>query len=177
MRLLFFLLRTTIWVSLALLIIPLGLSDENAPSINPLRALSAAQEAFSDFSGFCERNPTACETGSEIAEVVGYRAKQAAQIAVDYIQEEPVEAKSIDDLVAQTTDGPINNEGHVESTEAIGSTPQPDTGSLTKEDLAIPFSQPTTTAALVTTGPNNKQAAINAHLQPAIGVPLPKPLP
>ncbi len=64
-----FLLRTAFWLSVVIFLIPVDHAAEqqaDAARVQPIGALeaaSAAQQTISDMSGFCGRNPTACDIG------------------------------------------------------------------------------------------------------------------
>ena len=47
----------------------------------------AAREAFGDISGICERRPDVCETGRLAVNTVGVRAKEAARVAYQVLDE------------------------------------------------------------------------------------------
>ncbi|MTI18947.1 hypothetical protein E1162_17015 [Rhodobacteraceae bacterium RKSG542] len=179
------LLKMTFWISLILLIIPIGTgSDEEAPAINPLQALVAAQSTVSDLSGFCERNPAACETGNNILELVGMKAKQAARLAYSYLVEEEnaegVEAIALEELPADVM-APVS--------EAIKLAPiaeiqeQITTGTLTSDDLQIPWqlsAEETAAAAkAIATAPAVVQELVeNRSVNTQyLSIPLPRPNP
>ncbi len=73
-----FLIRTTFWFSLVLLLLPFGGDDSDAPQVGPLQALLAARAAVNDFTGICERQPHVCETGKAALHTIGVRAKASA---------------------------------------------------------------------------------------------------
>lgn len=87
----FFLLRTAFWVSVLLIVLPIGGGSHDGPtdkekaSIDALSALAAAGATVSDMSGFCGRQPDACAVGSQALKVVGERAKDGAALIQDYL--------------------------------------------------------------------------------------------
>ena len=82
-----FLLRTAFWLSLVLLLLPIGFSDKNGeePSVGAFQAFLAAREALGDLGGICERKPEVCETGKSALHTVGIRAREAARIAFEML--------------------------------------------------------------------------------------------
>lgn len=93
-----FLIRSTFWLSLVLLIIPFeggATAPETAESVGPLQAMNAAREAIGDVSGLCERKPDVCETAGAAFLTIGGRAREGAKIAYEVLDErfgEPVPA-------------------------------------------------------------------------------------
>ncbi|NBN62919.1 DUF5330 domain-containing protein [Pannonibacter tanglangensis] len=83
----FFLIRTAFWLTLVLLLIPLGTDQKEGNGINvdPLAALMAAQATVSDLSGFCDRNPQACETGGQALTAIGTQARDGARIVYEFL--------------------------------------------------------------------------------------------
>ncbi|WP_310620763.1 DUF5330 domain-containing protein [Flexibacterium corallicola] len=133
----YFLLKVAFWLSLILLIVPIGIgSDDEAPSINVVQAFVAARSAISDMSGFCDRNPDTCETGSSVATLIGLKAKQAARLTYDYL----VEDEATPDVEApQQHVTPVNVNKASRATLAA-SEPEPSmTGTLTSTDKEIPW--------------------------------------
>lgn len=86
----FFLLRSAFWLSVLLLVLPLGggdgPSDKDRASVDAMSALAAAGATVSDMTSFCERQPDACKIGSEALKVVGERAKNGAALLQDYLE-------------------------------------------------------------------------------------------
>lgn len=81
-----FLLRMAFWFSLVLLALPFD-SKDGQPSVGAVQALMAAREAVGDISGLCERKPDVCETGKVAMHTVGIRAREAARIAYEALDE------------------------------------------------------------------------------------------
>ncbi|MBX3575878.1 MAG: DUF5330 domain-containing protein [Rhizobiaceae bacterium] len=88
----FFLIRTAFWFSLVLLFLPLGSTDTQ--QVGPVQAFVAARAAIADISGFCERQPDACATGSAAIHTIGTRAQESVRIAGELLAdgEAPVAA-------------------------------------------------------------------------------------
>lgn len=86
----FFLIRTAFWFSLVLLFLPIwpGAQDTDNQPVGAIEAISAAQQAVSDFSGICERKPGVCETGRRAAHTIGVRAQESARMAYEMIEEQ-----------------------------------------------------------------------------------------
>lgn len=84
----FFLLRIAFWLTLVLVLIAGGTRmSSNTPAIEPGEAMTAAVATASDVSGFCERQPGACEVGGKAAIAFGQRAQAGAKVLFDYLSE------------------------------------------------------------------------------------------
>ena len=88
----FFLLRMAFWVSVVLVLLPSGGSQQrtaNAPSsdLGAVEAVSAASATMSDMRQFCTREPEACAIGSRAAVAIGQRAQAGAKMVYDFISE------------------------------------------------------------------------------------------
>lgn len=84
-----FLVRMAFWFSLVLLVLPLdtGESTSDAPTVGAIQAFLAAREAIGDVTGICERKPEVCEVGKSAIHTVGVRAREAARIAFEMLDE------------------------------------------------------------------------------------------
>ncbi len=125
----FFLLRTAFWLTLVLVLIPLG-SDreaESSASIDPVAAYFAAQETVSDLGGFCQRNPQTCETGGNALAAIGAQARDGARIVYEFLDTQVAENKAGAEPATEDFSGLITG-----STSASG-------GTLTAQDLALPW--------------------------------------
>jgi hypothetical protein len=86
-----FLLRTAFWLSVVIFLIPVDHAAEqqaDAARVQPIGALeaaSAAQQTISDMSGFCGRNPTACDIGGRVATTFMLKAQTGARLVYDFI--------------------------------------------------------------------------------------------
>lgn len=86
-----FLLRTAFWLSVVIFLIPVDHAAEQQAAtarvqpIGALEAASAAQATISDMSGFCGRNPTACDIGGRIATTFMLKAQTGARMVYDFI--------------------------------------------------------------------------------------------
>jgi hypothetical protein len=83
-----FLIRTGFWFSLVLLLIPFDFGgNSETDTVGPIQTLQAARGAFDDLSGLCERRPEVCEIGRSAMTTVGVRAREAARIAYEMLDE------------------------------------------------------------------------------------------
>jgi hypothetical protein len=77
----FFLLRAAFWLSLVIIFLPADKPDgSDAPSVSAFQAISAAHDAFSDVSQFCQRNPDTCVTGSAALQVFGDKLRTGVKL-------------------------------------------------------------------------------------------------
>lgn len=87
----FFLLRVAFWLTVVLVLLPSGGSQQSAKAnVGATDAVVAASAAVSDMSGFCERQPDACKVGAQAATVLGARAQAGARMVYDFISERAV---------------------------------------------------------------------------------------
>ena len=72
-----FLVRAIFWLSIVVALIPVNPADlqEGQRPVSTLETIGAAQTLVSDMSGFCERNPQACGTASELFAQFGAKAR------------------------------------------------------------------------------------------------------
>jgi hypothetical protein len=86
----FFLLRMAFWLTIVLALLPIGSSqpDLQAPKVGASEAAVAASAAVSDMSGFCERQPGACEAGAQVAVAIGQRAQAGAKMVYEFIHDQ-----------------------------------------------------------------------------------------
>ena len=101
----FFLLRTAFWLTLVLVLIPLGSDQEDTSveNIDPVSAFLAAQATMSDIGGFCGRNPQACETGGDALTAIGSRARDGARIVYEFLDTQISEKPESEQLVTGST--------------------------------------------------------------------------
>ena len=89
-----FIIRCAFWLSLVLLIIPIGgAGGSNENAVSPIQALFAAREAVGDIAGICERKPDVCNVGRAAMHTIGVRAKESARIAMDYLEDDKASAE------------------------------------------------------------------------------------
>jgi len=102
-----FLLRTAFWLTLVLVLIPLGSEKTSTPEqtvdVDPVSAFLAAQATVSDIGGFCSRNPQACETGGNALTAIGSRARDGAAIVYQYFEPKNRSEAAEDGLVTGST--------------------------------------------------------------------------
>lgn len=82
----FFLLRMAFWLGLVLLLLPISTAEDGSRQIGAWQALSAAQSAVSDLSGFCDRQPQACAVGGQLLAHIGDKAQAAAGWLLENVQ-------------------------------------------------------------------------------------------
>lgn len=82
-----FLIKSAFWLSLVLLVIPLGGGDGAEPAVGPVDTFFAARAVIDDVSGLCERRPQACEVGRSALQTIGVRAREGARIAYGMLDE------------------------------------------------------------------------------------------
>ena len=75
-----FFLRVLFWLGLVVLILPPATDGSPPPRVSLVEAISAAQIFAHDLAGACERNPKACEVGSDTVNLVGKKARTGADI-------------------------------------------------------------------------------------------------
>lgn len=100
----FFLLRSAFWLSVVLVLLPTGKSESPAAP-GAVEAVSAAGAAFSDMTGFCNRQPGACLTGAQAALAFGQRAQAGARMVYEFLSEKaaPADTGSVRALPGKTT--------------------------------------------------------------------------
>jgi len=84
-----FLLRAAFWMSVVLIVLPTGKATPtpDATEIGAAEAASAATAAVADLSRFCARQPSACDTGSQVAVVLGHRMQAGANMIYEFLTE------------------------------------------------------------------------------------------
>lgn len=85
----FFLLRVAFWLTIVLALLPSGGGTQQTAEakVDATDAMVAAGAAVSDVSGFCDRQPTACEVGAQAAVVISQRAQAGAKMVYDYFSD------------------------------------------------------------------------------------------
>ncbi|WP_244287945.1 DUF5330 domain-containing protein [Labrenzia sp. 011] len=81
-----------------------------------MSAFLVAQATVSDISGFCSRNPRACETGGNALTVIGSRARDGARIVYEFLDTQIAERSEDDALVTGSTSAPQAGVPHEIST-------------------------------------------------------------
>ncbi|TCT02972.1 DUF5330 domain-containing protein [Aquabacter spiritensis] len=75
----FFLIRMAFWLAVVLMLLPISTSEDGTRQIGAFQALGAAQSAFSDVGGFCQRQPDACAVGGQLLAHLGDKAQAGAK--------------------------------------------------------------------------------------------------
>src|SRR5690349_3168636 len=78
-RVMFFLLRTAFWLSIVILLLPAPESMKSESGVGAAQAASAASATFSDMGQFCNRQPDACQIGSQALSHFGHKAQASAK--------------------------------------------------------------------------------------------------
>lgn len=114
----FFLLRVAFWLGIVLILLPSGDYQPKtaSPSIGAADAIGAATAAVSDMSGFCQRQPDACEVGGQAAVALGQRAQAGARLLFDVIQDRmaPAQTGSVKGKVPNSQDTLTQSERQME---------------------------------------------------------------
>lgn len=86
----FFLLRVAFWLTVILALLPFGGSKpvDQTAAVGATDAVVAAGAAVSDMSGFCDRQPDACEVGAQAAAAIGQRAQAGARMVYEFINDQ-----------------------------------------------------------------------------------------
>jgi hypothetical protein len=123
----FFLLRMAFWLSIVLVLMPSGAPQPNAPKIEAGDAVSAAFAAVSDMSGFCDRQPEACDVGGKAAVVLGQRAQAGAKFIFDVLSERmaPAETGSIKGAKLPVSQDTLTAEDLKPAWQGVSSRPKP----------------------------------------------------
>ena len=84
-----FLLRTTFWLSVVLLVLPISTSQpkNEEPQFSTIPAVSAAGAAVSDMGNFCSRQADACAVGSQVLVHLGHKAQAGAKMLYEFFTE------------------------------------------------------------------------------------------
>jgi hypothetical protein len=83
-----FLLRMAFWLGVVAILLPRdGTAPSSSAQISALDAMSAATATVGDMRQFCERQPEACNVGSQAAVVLEDRAKAGAKRLYDMFNE------------------------------------------------------------------------------------------
>jgi uncharacterized protein DUF5330 len=83
-----FLLRTALWTSLALALLPSLVPTKSSPvavDIGAAQALTAVSATFADLGGLCGRRPEACAAGAQFAAAFWHRTQAGAKIVYDFV--------------------------------------------------------------------------------------------
>ncbi|MEJ8473921.1 DUF5330 domain-containing protein [Roseibium algae] len=133
----FFLMRTAFWLTLVLVLIPLGSNSDTVSKekIDPIAAFFAAQETVSDLGGFCNRNPGACETGGNALAAIGAQARDGARIVYEFLDTQVAKNDGTDLPLLEKSAALISGTAS-EDTLTTGTVVS---GTLTDEDKTVPW--------------------------------------
>jgi Family of unknown function (DUF5330) len=106
-----FLLRTTFWLSVVLLVLPISTSQpkNEEPQISTIQAVSAAGAAVSDMGNFCSRQADACAVGSQVLVHLGHKAQAGAKMLYEFFTEKMDSTASVKHGVTTTGSVPSQN--------------------------------------------------------------------
>lgn len=84
------LFKGSFWFGLVLVMLPVfnagsGARLAGAPPVVMADAIDAVTGAYSYLSGLCTEKPDVCEKGSKTVTALGYRAKEGARVAYEYL--------------------------------------------------------------------------------------------
>jgi hypothetical protein len=100
-----FLIKVAFWLTIVVLLLPADSAKQGqATQVGALEALGAAQAAVEDASGFCARNPDACEVGSQAFQTFGEKAQHGARLLYEFLS---ARFSGPDDAPPQVTTGSI----------------------------------------------------------------------
>ena len=80
-----FLIKAAFWLTIVVLFLPADSAKQGQAQVGPIEALGAAQAAVEDASGFCTRNPNACEVGSQAFQTFGEKAQNGAKLLYEFL--------------------------------------------------------------------------------------------
>lgn len=124
----FFLMRTTFWLTLVLVLISFGSEEKTEASVDPIKAFFAAQATVADLGGFCGRNPQVCETGGEALSAIGSRAREGARLVYEFLGDQTAESDVTTEVAVQDVAPGL-------TTGSIGQS----IGTLTAQDMTLPW--------------------------------------
>ena len=122
------LLRVAFWLSVVIALLPIIPSQQktSASQVGATDALSAAIAVVSDVHHFCERQPSACVTGSQTIIQFGHKVQTGADLLYQFLNERMTADQST--APAKTTNKSLMRE--------------PSSSTLTPADLAAPWHGP-----------------------------------
>lgn len=87
------LIKGSFWFSLVLVLLPFlnaGSAGRlaNAPPVEMADAFGAVTGAYTYLSGLCDEKPDVCEKGAKTFTALGYRAREGAFVAYQYLNEQ-----------------------------------------------------------------------------------------
>jgi hypothetical protein len=99
-----FLLKAAFWLAVVIVLLPAPedrqvVSQDGTP-VDGTEAIGVARDLVADMSGFCTRNPEACDTGIAAAQAFGVKAQHGAKMLYDYLEQFNAEGGDSIDLSA-----------------------------------------------------------------------------
>jgi hypothetical protein len=81
-----FFIKAAFWLTIVVLFLPADSAKRGQTAhVGPIEALGAAQAAVEDASGFCTRNPDACQVGSQAFQTFGEKAQNGAKLLYEFL--------------------------------------------------------------------------------------------
>ncbi|MCE7026578.1 DUF5330 domain-containing protein [Jiella avicenniae] len=111
-----FVIKVGFFLGLIALVVPREDDGTAGPPINPFALLYGAQAAVSDLSNFCERAPSACAAGGDVARFAGERVAEGLAIAYGFVGSAVSERRG-----AGSSGGPVQTAGTVAAEPRSGS--------------------------------------------------------
>lgn len=99
-----FLIKVGFWLGLVLVLIPYDGSAGEGETVGPLQVIHTASSVARDFSGICDRKPDTCESGRAILKTMGIRAREAARIAYEALDQHLADDEIHTGSLSKTTD-------------------------------------------------------------------------
>ena len=124
-----FLIKVAFWLSIVVVLLPVdpaSRADKDRAQVGPVEALGVAQAAVEDASGFCARQPDACEVGSQAFQTFGGKAQHGAKLLYEFLSAR----------FAAKTDAAPRNTGSIKTEQ------RPGQHTLTPDDLAPSWGGP-----------------------------------
>lgn len=98
-----FLVRMAFWLSLVIICLPSGKSEEDETvSLTATQALFAAQAAYDDFSQICARSPRICTAGRAAFVAFSDKAKNGARMVYQYLDQQGATNNNSTDISPET---------------------------------------------------------------------------
>ncbi|MBO0905965.1 DUF5330 domain-containing protein [Jiella sonneratiae] len=82
-----FVIKVAFFLGLIALLMPGGGGRSDGPAINAFALLYGAQAAVADLSNFCDRAPSACAAGGDVARFAGDRVSEGFSIAYGFVDD------------------------------------------------------------------------------------------
>jgi Family of unknown function (DUF5330) len=122
------LLRMAFWLSVVIALLPTTPSEQktSVSQVGATDALSAAIAVLSDIHQFCERQPSACATGSQTIVQFGHKVQTGAELLYQFLNKRMTADQST--ATAKATNKPSMRD--------------PSSSTLTPADLAAPWHGP-----------------------------------